>query len=66
MFFFQGYDLHGSHFVPKIQTRRSLPSPRIVPETSEVSLSDFVLIPGNEFSELRTLFIDGSSLVVFF
>lgn len=64
MFFFQGDDLHGSHFVPKIRTRRSLPSPRIVPETSEVPLSDFVLIPGNEFSELRTLFADGTSLDV--
>ncbi|XP_037439436.1 uncharacterized protein LOC119307462 isoform X2 [Triticum dicoccoides] len=59
-----GDDLHGSHFVQKIRTRRSLPSPRIVPESSEVPLSDFVRIPGNEFSELRTLFADGTSLDV--
>lgn len=47
-----------------ISHEKSVTGPQIVPETLEISLEEFVQIPGNEFSELKTIFGDGTSLDV--
>ncbi|CAA0818307.1 Unknown protein [Striga hermonthica] len=47
-----------------ISHEKCVPGPQIVPETCEISLKEFVQIPGNRFSALRTLFVDVTSLDV--
>lgn len=47
-----------------ISHEKSVPGCQIVPETREISLEEFVQIPGNEFSELKTIFAGGTSLDV--
>jgi alanyl-tRNA synthetase len=47
-----------------MSNEKSVPGPQIVPETRELSLEEFILIPGNEFSKSRTIFSGGTSLNV--
>ncbi|PVH36442.1 hypothetical protein PAHAL_6G074700 [Panicum hallii] len=47
-----------------MSNEKSVPGPQIVPGTREISLEEFVLIPGNEFSKSRTIFAGGTSLNV--
>lgn len=66
VFIFQrdGYD---SHFVPTEKDtshEKSVSGLQFVHETWETSLEDFFQIPDNDFSEGKTIFVDGTFLEV--
>jgi hypothetical protein len=66
VFIFQR-DGYSSHFVPTEEDtshEKSVPGPQFVHETWETSLEDFFQIPGNEFSEAKTIFADGTFLEI--